>query len=215
MKNYDLIYFVGDSWTVANNDDEVLPAPQPTETLFTYLVAKHFNLPYKVTAAGGVSNAWIHRQIYDDLPVLAENKNILLVIGYTCSSRQEIYYNNLGYFETLSENLCSKEFYERYLIEHFNWEYSFINTTTLIKSIRVLAKASSVDLIEAFAFSNILNVDFLNNGHVLDKNYLTICGDEGRIYNPKTGGHGHQNQIGNKKIADALIQKINEVYGTN
>lgn len=214
MKKYDLIYFCGDSWTVANNTDNVLPKDQPTESLFTYLVANHFKSPYIVDARGGANNEWIQRQLYDNLPELKkEYSNILCVVGYSCPTRQEIYYSKLGITDTLSENVCSKEFYQAFITEHFDWATCDTKTCTIIKTIRSLTNMLSIDLIEAFAFTDVLNVDFLNNNHVLEKNFLTISGDEGRIYNPKMGTYGHQNELGNRKIADALIKKINSVYG--
>ena len=216
MKKYDLIYFVGDSWTIANNTDGVLAEPQPINTLFTYLVANHFNVPYKVTAQGGASNTWIMRQVYDNLPDLcSDNKQILCIVAYSCPTREELYFNSTQTIETLNDKMCSKEFYQSYITEHLNFNYSNMKTSNIIKSVRALSNTLSVDLIEAFAFTDVLNVEFLNNRQILEQNFRLICGDEGRIYNPKTGGHGHQNQLGNRKIADALIQKINEVYGTN
>lgn len=216
MKKYDLIYFCGDSWTVALNTDGVLPEIQPTHTLFTYLVADHFKLPYKVDAKGGASNTWIQRQLYDNLPEIKQQyNNILCVVGYTCPTRQEIYYTKTGEAETLSENACSKEFYQRFITEHFDYGFCDRRTKTIIKTVRSLAHTLSIDLIEAFAFSDVLDVDFLNNNHVLETNFMHVAGDEGRIYNPKTGGHGHQNKLGNRKIADALIHKIQSIYGSN
>jgi hypothetical protein len=75
MKKYDLIYFVGDSWTVADNTDNVLPEPQPKETLFTYLVSNHFDIPYVVDAEAGAGNEWIHRTAINGIErFVAENK---------------------------------------------------------------------------------------------------------------------------------------------
>lgn len=216
MKNYDLIYFCGDSWTVAHNTDNVLPEKQPEHTLFTYLVADHFKIPYKVDAKGGASNDWIQHQLYNNLPeIKKEYNNILCVVGYSCPTRKDIYYKKTNQVATLSDNACSKEFYERYITEHFDYEYCDTRTKLIMKTVRSLTSFLSIDLIEAFAFSKILDVDFLYNNHVLEKHYLDISGDEGRIYNPVTGGLGHQNQIGNRKIADALIDKIQSTYGSN
>ena len=215
MKKYDLIYFVGDSWTVAHNTDGVLPELQPKETLFTHLVAHHFNLPYVVDAEGGVGNEWIHRTAINGIEKFtSENNNILLIIGWSDPSRREIFSIDLKKSTSISEISCSLDWYKEYVVKCFDYDFQVEMTTAFRKSIRGLCHAFNIDYIECFAFTPITNISFLNKNHVLEQNWAEICGEEGRIFVPNTPfKYGHQNKLGQEKIANALINKIIKTYG--
>jgi hypothetical protein len=182
--------------------------------LFTHLTAQYFNLPYIVDAIGGMGNEWIHRTVINGIEkYVARKKKILLIVGWSDPSRREIYFNDLGYPHTVSENACKPDWHKEYMTRHFNHEFQSEITTTLRKSVRGFCHAFDVDYIECFAFTDLPKIPFLDKDHVLEKNWAEICGDEGRLFNPNTHGYGHQNKLGQEKIAKALIGKIVKRYG--
>lgn len=216
MKKYDLIYFAGDSWTVALNTDNVLKTPMLETQGFPFIVSDHLKIPYIKKARGGAGNTWIHREVYKDIPELHKKyKKILSVVGWSHPQRVEIFSNNFKDIHNISSPPFSKEFHMRYCEEACDFELKNYeeNTILYIKSLRALYHAYKVDYIDAFAFSNVLHVPFIGHPKVLEENYLDICGDEGRIYNPATSGYGHQNILGNEKIAKALLNAIHKYYG--
>jgi len=215
MKKYDLIYFVGDSWTVAHITDGVLPEPQPKETLFTYLVANYFNIPYIVDANGGVSNEWIHRTAVNGIEkFVTENKKILLIIGWSDPSRREMFSNELRQSISVSEISCSLDWYKEYVVKYFDYDFQSEITIALRKSIRGLCHAFDIDYIECSAFTPFTNISFLDKNQMLEEHWSKICGEEGRIFVPNTlFKYGHQNKLGQEKIANALINKIIKTYG--
>lgn len=216
MKKYDLIYFAGDSWTVATNTDGVLKTPILETQGFPFIVSDFLKIPYVKNAKGGAGNTWIHREVYNDIPELHKRyKKILSIVGWSHPLRVEILCNEFKDIHNISSPPFSKEFHMRYCEEACNFPMKKYeeNTILYIKSLRSLYHTYKVDYIDAFAFSDVLHVPFIGQPKVLEKTFLDICGDEGRIYNPTTGGHGHQNVLGNEKIARALIDVINKYYG--
>lgn len=219
-KRFDLIYFCGDSWTHARNAEGVMHTACLEEETFYYLVAKNYNLPYVKSAKGGAGNKWIHNRIYIDIPELKKKyTNILSIVGWSDPDRIEIFDNKQKQINNISSPPFSREFDKLYLDESYDFSstYYFDQTCIYIKSARALYSALNIGYIDAIAFRPEnpleLKVDFLGEGKILEKTYLDICGDEGRIYMPKIKGYGHQNNLGQQKIATALIEKIEELYG--
>jgi hypothetical protein len=216
MKKYDLLYFVGDSWSTAICTDNGLPRIPEVHERFYDIVAKYYNLPYKVTAEGGAGNSWIHRQIYDNLPTLKEQyKNIIVIVGFSDPTRIELFNNKWKDYHTIDDYHWEKGWYKLWLTEYCDptWQSQEKYTQTLIKSLRSLYYTLDVDYLECFAFTTPLVVNnFLSSNKYLERTWADICGEEGRIFNPQINGYGHQNLLGNQKIAEAIINKLNQLY---
>lgn len=220
-KRYDLIYFCGDSWTHARHAEGVQSVAATIEQTFYHLIAQHYNLPYVQSAKGGAGNKWIYQTVYEDIPKLREQyKRILSIVGWSDCERVEIFNSSVKDIRNISVPPFTREFHKMYLEESYDTtiQYYMKETTTYIKSVRALYKCYNIDYIDAFAFRPEnpfkLKVDFLGEGKILEETYLKICGDEGRIYMPEINNYGHQNNYGQVKIANALIKRIDELYGT-
>ena len=217
---YDLIYFCGDSWTVAKNAEGVEPTVCATEETFYYLVSDYFKIPYYNNARGGAGNLWIHNQIYREIPELKKQyKKILSIVGWSDPYRVEIFNNKKKELTNIIDNsVFSLEFIKMYMEQSYNGYQTHYNeiTNTYIKSVRALYNCFNIDYIDAYAFTEDQeHINFLGENKWLEKAYISICGDEGRIWIPNINDYGHQNKIGQKKIADALIKKIEKLYGTS
>lgn len=217
MKKFDHIVFYGDSWTEANNTDGIWPRPITIEETFPYMVAEEYNVSYTKVSKGGANNGWIHRQIYNTLPKIAQKyKKVLSITGWSSPARVELPCLNKLDWEGVASPPFSLEFFKHYMIDSYMQGHPVydVHTITLIKSARALYKCLDVDYIDAFAFTPILYVDFLDSCNMLDTTYHDIVGlGEGRLYNKETGIYWHQTPIGNRMIADALIRHINQNNG--
>ena len=93
---YDLIYFIGDSFTYAIKQADDIEGVITTENRFSQLVADNYKLEHVNQAKAGQSNQWIARTLQDDMIAYnIEDKNPLVVVSYTDTGRHEMWENQI------------------------------------------------------------------------------------------------------------------------
>lgn len=209
-RKYDLVYFMGDSFThgYGQGDDVNKEVDVPAKT-FAGIISNHYQLELINDSLPGCGNFHIYKTIYDRIPALLEqNKNPLVFIGYTDPARQEFYFNNKGNAEIINSANCS--FYKEYMIENYNPDYFNKCSKYYVHSIRSLLLLHKIDFIEYCSMMPIEGV-----ATEIQNPLLEIAGKEGSFIIPDLKVPGHPNLLGHRKIADKIINKVNELYGTS
>jgi len=218
MKKYDLIYFMGDSWTFAIGQYEDVNEEITQSNRWTGLVASHFGLEEVNNSIAGVGNLSICRKTYEDvLKFVGEGKKILAVISYSDPNRVELYNEKHSKLLVLNNSQWEEEFYKTYITTYNNYIANSQQTIFYISTVRTLFERHNIDYVENFAFTKILDIPYFSNKTMLDKTLLNIAGNQGRfsmygLNGPPGSLYGHANVLGNKKIADAIIEKITKEY---
>lgn len=208
MKNYDLIYFMGDSFTLGLGQLDDTHKEINLTNRFSNLIGKNYNLPVINNAVAGCSNYFIFSEVYKDIyHLIKQNKKILAVISYTSPVRQELWSVNKNSPVTISPNFS---FYKEFMLESFNTDYCDNLTKSYILSIRTLFHRFNIDYVDAFTSRPILTINYIDNSKCLNKSFDDILQDEDRFV-----VNGHANVNGNKKIAEEFIKKIDFLYGTS
>lgn len=218
MKKYDLIYFMGDSWTVARGQSEDLTNSVNLENRWTGLVSKYFRLPEINEAIAGCGNRTIFQKVYQDIySLLSENKKPLVVVSYTDPDRVELWNSKYNQLEVLSNSTdyWNLEFYKIFLTEYHNRDANNQQSITYILAIKTLLEKFNLDYVDNWAFTPILENKYFNTKTQLEQTLVDIAGDEGRFPMPNLlSTYGHANVYGNQKIANKIIQKISQLYDT-
>lgn len=218
MTNYDLVYFMGDSWTFAIGQAEDINEEITTASRWSRLVASHFGLQEVNNSEAGIGNLSICQRTYRDiLHYVNQGKKVLAVISYSDPARIELYNDEQSKLLALNESQWDLEFFKTYVTKYYNHQENINQTIFHITATRTLLERYNIDYVDNFAFTEVLDVPYFSNDTLLDKNLCDIAGDEGRFLlhykrEPGYSPYGHANVLGNKKIADAIIKKITQVY---
>ena len=206
--NYDFIYFMGDSYTWAMKQDDDINREINRQNRFSGLIGKHYNLPILNKALPGCSNFHIFKTVYDDIyKFVSQGKKILVVLSYTSPTRVDLFHNGRNKYQPISDLFS---FYKEYVVESFNTNYCDDLSTQYILAIHTLLDKFNIDYVESYVWDPLLDVPYANKNRCLDKSLLEITQPEGR-FNPT----GHANILGNARIAEEFIKKIDQLYGTN
>lgn len=218
MKQYDCIYFMGDSWTVAQGQYEDLDKLINFENRWTALVAKHFNLKEINPAIAGCGNKTIFHKVYKDIyELISEGIRPLVVVSYTDPNRVELWNPKFNKIEVLSPaEIWEKQFYKTYLTLYDNHDENISQSMYYILSIKTLLERHNLDYIDNWAFTPVLENKYFNTNTQLEQTLVDIAGDEGRFPMPNSDPtpYGHANVYGNQKIANKIIEQISKLYDT-
>ena len=218
MKKYDLIYFMGDSWTFARGQDEDVNREINISNRWSGLVASHFGLEEVNNSQAGIGNLSICQRTYRDvLDFVSKGKKVLAVISYSDPNRIEVYNKEHSRLIALNESHWDIEFFKTYMTQYYSQEANIEQTIFYITATRILFERYNVDYVDNFAFTKILDIPYFSNKTMLDKTLCDIAGDEGRFLlhykrEPPYSPYGHANVLGNVKIANAVIEKITKEY---
>jgi hypothetical protein len=215
MKKYDLIYFVGDSWTYAHSQFEDIDKEVTIDNRWSRLVAKHFDLEEVNNSQAGIGNLSICQRTYRDiLDFISKGKKVLAVISYSDPNRVEVYNKEHSRLIALNESHWDIEFFKTYMTQYHSWEANIEQTIFYITATKTFLERYNVDYVDNFAFTKILDIPYFSNKTMLDKTLCDIAGNDGRLLEPyKNNSYGHANVQGNIRIANAIIEKlINEYF---
>lgn len=218
MKKYDLIYFMGDSWTFASGQAEDVNNEVNASNRWSKLVANHFGLLEVNNSEAGIGNLSICQRTYNDvLNLIKQGKNMLAVISYSDPNRVELYNDELSQLVVLNESHWDLEFFKTYMTKYYSWQNNIHQSIFYISATKTLLECHNIDYIDNFAFTEILDIPYFSSNTMLDKTLCDIAGDEGRFLlhykrEPGYSPYGHANILGNMKIADAVIEKITKEY---
>lgn len=218
MKKYDLIYFMGDSWTYAIGQAEDINNEINYNNRWSRIVADHFALPEFNKSEAGIGNLSICQRAYADvLNFIQERKNILAVISYSDPNRVELYNHELAKLAVLNESQWDLEFFKTYMTKYYDWKNNKEQTIFYITAIKTLLENHNIDYIDNFAFTEVLDIPYFSNKTLLDKSLCDIAGNDGRFRlhyerEPCYSPYGHANILGNIRIANTIIEKITMEY---
>jgi len=206
---------MGDSWTVATGQAEDNNREVTLENRWTKSVSKYFQLPELNRAVAGCGNLTIFQRIIEDISQLKkEGKNPLVICSYTDPNRIELFHNNYHGLVTINESQYDPEFYKTYLTTHYDYDNCEKQSLYYIIAIKNFLENNNVDYIDSWAFTPILESLYLDYSKTIDKTFVDIAGDEGRLLMPNstTSTYGHANLKGNNQITNAVINKIITLY---
>lgn len=205
-QKYDLIYFMGDSFTWAAGLDDDLKKEVNVDNRFSNLIGSHYNIPIMNLAKSGCSNYTIFQTVYEDIyKFVKKKKKVLAIISYTSEVRIDLHHNKIGYPIPLSDNFS---FFKEYMLESYNYDFCIRFSTDHILAIHTLFERFNIDYVEAYTTDPILTIPFENKTRCLDQTFMDITQPEGRFTLT-----GHANALGNARIANAFIKKIDQLYG--
>lgn len=209
MKNYDLIYFMGDSFTVGIGQTDDVDKVITTENRFSNLVSKHFHLKEINKAVAGCGNFHVLKQTSKDiLNYKKQNLNPLVVVGYSFYDRIEFYNPKRKILEPLST--LDNDLYKSYLNNYYDRNFNIEISNLFILSIQSILNNNNIDFIEHWVSEDMIHSNHLMSEKSITTNLIDIAGDDGTF--TTTYGRGHANVIGNKRISERLITKIEELY---
>lgn len=213
-KKYDLLYCMGDSFVHGYGQSDDIKQEITVENRFTNLVANHYGLRCVNNASAGTNNEYIARTVYSDiLKLKSKGKNPLVFVAYTDPWRTEIYSNKFNMPMTINEDSVS--FFKEYMVDNYNFQYAIERSIYNALSVKTMLNYCNFDFVDAWNF-DLKKIPYINNEQELNKTLSAIAGSD--RYTVKIDGYsrlGHPNLIGHQKIADAIIEKINGLYGTN
>lgn len=214
LKKYDFIYFIGDSYTVGEGQDDDPHCEVTMKNRYCQLVADRFNLSLINHAEAGCSNDFIARTITKDMIEYKEKSyNPLVVVSYTNFSRREVWWEKFNVPTTLNLDM---KIYKDYVTDHYNEAFDKKVTRYHMASIKHLLKYMQYDFVETWS-GEVVHDPLLNRTTELLPQFIDIAGNKGCFIVKnvnKPGTHrGHLNAHGNKVIAKHIIDKIVELYG--
>ena len=181
------------------------------------MVANNYDLKEVNFGMGGAGNHQIARQLFQDMFNYKRRKvNPLVVVVYSDPNRLELYSNKRAKSINLSTDFS---FYKDFLVESFNIKHNQNCTHFYIDCIRSILNVLNFDYIEANSITPVI----LSRSHFSNQTYMLkylseIAGDQGsfKIINESNKIlNGHPNILGHQLIAQEIIAKIDELYGTN
>ena len=212
---------MGDSYTfgVGQADD---PHGEVTmKNRYSQLVADVLQLPLVNHALPGCSNEYIARTITKDmLEYKQQGLNPLVIACYTDCDRREMWYEAEKRPTTINFEM---PIYKHYITEHYNRGYNEDLFYYHMASVKHMLKYMNYDFIETFSCREIPNnKDYagLDRTTEIPGNMVNLAGVAGCFVakvNPPVPGQtlrGHLNVKGNRIIADYIINKYKELYGT-
>jgi hypothetical protein len=203
---YDFIYFIGDSFTYAIGQADDLLSEINVNNRFSQLVADHYKLEHVNHAVAGTNNQYIARTLQDNMIEYSlQDKNPLVVVSYTDSARQEVWDNAKNVAKSASQD---DSWYKDWLVDGFDWEHFNKIAQYHINSSRFLLKYLEFDFVEIFTTKDGKSIN-----KTLEQTLVEIAGEKGLFTSVTHTGLGHLNLLGNKIVADTLINKIDELYG--
>jgi hypothetical protein len=206
---------MGDSWTVATGQSEDINREVTLENRWTKNVANYFGLPELNLAVAGCGNLTIFQCIIEDIYKLKkEGKNPLVICSYTDPNRIELFHNNYNKLVVINESQYDPEFYKTYLTSYYDYDNCEKLSLYYITAIKNFLENNNIDYIDCWAFTPILESLYLDYSKTIDKTFLDIVGDEGRLLIPDSimTSYGHANLKGNNQIANTVINKIISLY---
>jgi len=210
-RKYDLMYFVGDSWVYAVGQSDDVDQVVTKNNRFSNLVASHYNLPCVNNSLAGAGNEYITRTLYQDLYRFhQENLNPFIVMVYSDPWRREIFCNDRKGNFIISEDTVT--FFKDYMVNHYNFRNLRELSAILVLQCRTVCDKFNFDYVDAWAFTNPLDIPYYDNQKTLPERLDLIAGEAGRFYIPSIKNYGHANILGHTKITNAIIKKIDELY---
>ena len=210
-RQYDLMYFVGDSWVFAIGQSDDVEQVVTKENRFSDLVSSHYNLPCYNNGEAGAGNEYVTRTLYNDLyKCHRDGLNPFVVMVFSDPWRKEIYSKKNNKLMIISD--LTTNFFQEYLLNHFNYHVFCDLSANLVLQCQTVCDKFNFDYVQAWSFTKILDIPFSTNEKTLSERLDLIAGEEGRFYIPSLNIYGHPNILGHRKIADAFIKKIDELY---
>lgn len=211
-KQYDLIYFVGDSFITAINQADDADKIITVKNRFSGLISQFYNLEEVNRGMPGAGNHQIAKQLFQDMFAYKRRKlNPLIIVAYSDPSRLEVYNNKKEKSESLNKD---HTFFKDFMVESFNDKFNQECTNFYIDCARSIINVLNFDYVECNSISPVfLHKSYFSNQTFIMKSLVQIIGKEGCFQN--TDFLGHPNIKGHRLIADTIIAKINELYGTN
>lgn len=228
---YDLIYFVGDSFTWAAGFSEDINKEITLKTRWTKQVADYFSLPEVNAGRGGVSTKYIYHKLVQDITEFKkQNINPLVVVFYSYFNRQmETYTKKHGLRVISHSEEYPEDFILTFVLEFGNEKYMYINQIAAILAIQNFLKVNDIDFIDS-CIENIemmreyldkralkeypnLTYNMIDTYRMLLPNLQTLV--EPNCFLLPNGMLGHWNVEGNKIVKDAVIKKALELYRDN
>jgi len=228
---YDLMYFIGDSFTKAEGMGEDTKKEVTVETRWSKQVSDHFDLKHINMAEGGTGLKRCYHKLIEDIELFKKTKKIpFVVVVYPMFLRMiETYSNKHGLIGNIlaADNLYNDEFIEIFIRDFVNEKYLYTNQIATILSIQNYLKQNDIDFVDA----PMENLDICCESLPMLKNYPDLnfrMLDTSNMIMPAissqiepncfimSNGHlGHWNLKGNQIAAKLLIDKISERYGDN
>jgi len=206
---------MGDSFAVAISQYEDYNNEINETNRWTNLVAAHYNLLHYNSGVAGCGNYTILEHVYREIySFLKEGKKPLAVVCYTEPNRVELYNKKYKRHMVINEIQWELEFYKSFIT---NYEDKYANTklsTTYIAAVQSFLMRHNVDFIDCYSLTDPIKDPIISNHTTLSKSLYNIADDDGKFIMPAGSPlkYGHPNVLGNKKIADAVIEKISSLY---
>lgn len=211
MKKYDLIYFIGDSYTVGVGQNDDLDKVVTLENRFSTLVSKHFNLKEVNQAVAGCGNLYVLYQLTKDiLSYKKDGLNPLVVVGYTFYDRVEFYNPKRQMLEPL--NILDEEIFKTFLTKFYDRHFNIEMSNLFILSIQSILSNNNIDFIEHWVSDDMVHSKHLMSKKSISDNLIDIAAIDGTFKVNYGDGRGHANVIGNQRISEKIITKIEELY---
>ena len=212
---YDLIYFIGDSYTFAIGQADDLFSEVNVDNRFSQLVADHYKLEHVNHAEAGTSNQFIARTLQDDMIEYSlQDKNPLVVVSYTDSAREEVWDKEEKRPQTVWDKMS---WYKDWITDGFDFEFQDKVTQYHINSSRFLLKYLKFDFVELYTTvygsrGSTYGLPCFTQEEVIDLSIVEIGAPDG-CFPGLHGSAGHLNITGHKLATDVLIKKIDKLYG--
>ena len=219
MKKYDLLYCMGDSFTVGHSQMDDVNKEINMHNRFSNLIASNYGLDCVNSAIAGCSNEQIAKTVYSDiLKFKSEGINPLVVVSYTDPQRIELYSNALKSPITINE--VNVPFFKDYIVDNYNEQYLLDCTNYHICSIRAVLHYCNFDFVDAWVFkftgkfTSGMPPHYIGNEQEIDLSLGEIAGDDRYIISIVNDfiSYGHPNPAGHKRIANKFIEKIDTLY---
>ena len=213
MRPYDLIYFIGDSYTFAIGQADDLLSEVNVDNRFSQLVADHYKLEHVNHAEAGTSNQFIARTLQDNMIEYSlQDKNPLVIVSYTDSAREEVWDKEEKRPQTVWDKMS---WYKDWITDGFDFEFQDKVTQYHINSSRFLLKYLKFDFVELYTTvygSRGSTTPIITPSEVIDLSIVEIGTPDG-CFPGLHGSAGHLNITGHKLTTDVLIKKIDKLYG--
>ena len=216
MQPYDLLYAVGDSYTLGIGQSDDLKGEVTVHNRFSQLVADHYKLEHVNHAIAGSSNEFIARTLQDDMIDYHINDvNPLVIVSYTDVNRHESWDEKNGQPMTCNPD---QSWYKDWIVDGYNNEHSIKVTQYHMNACRFLLKYLGYDFVEIFTAQDSIHFHrpLTYEDQTCDQSLVEAAGYEDGCFKGQhtTGGSiGHLNINGNRLVADTLIKQIDKVYG--
>lgn len=214
LKKYDLIYFMGDSFTFGVGQAEDTEGEVTFKNRYSQLIATRLNLPHVNKAIAGTNNHDIAHQVYKDLlQYKKDNINPLVVVSWTDPERMSIWYGKEDRPYTISHSVVN--FYKDYLLNHHNNDHCYDISRFYIASVKHLIQSLNYDSIETWSL-RIVTDPLVDHSREITPSFERLVGDEGVFWfwsdAMKQKVPGHLNVLGHSIMAEKIINKIEELY---